>query len=375
MDKDGFNRPCIQPGITLPEDVSRQIAWSCPGLNVKPVQEDGVNRGVWGRLISLTTGYASDDSLRFNGATGGALSALQKYLLENGRVDAIVSVSSDPENPLLCAVSSFSDPTEVERRTGSRYAPSSPLQDIMAEIKKYNSFAFVGKPCDVSALRRAATLIPELKNKVRYYLSFFCAGVPSQNATSKMLEKMGLDDKNVVSLKYRGNGWPGFASAMDRQGKEVRMSYNDSWGKILGHRVLGRCKICPDGIGEHADITCADAWHCDEKGFPDFREAAGVNAIAVRTSAGAELFRDAVRDGYITIQDSDLSGSVLEKMQPYQAYRKKVLITRTLACFVTRGTFIRFKVWPALVNAIKINPLRHVREFMGTTYRVLKGRL
>lgn len=50
------------------------------------------------------------------------------------------------------------------------------------------------------------------------------------------------------------------------------MSYNESWGNILGKYLQKRCKICPDGIGEFADIVCADAWHGDKSGYPNFEE-------------------------------------------------------------------------------------------------------
>src|SRR3712207_7050821 len=35
-----------------------------------------------------------------------------------------------------------------------------------------------------------------------------------------------------------------------------------------------RCKICPDGTGEFADIVCADAWY-GKDGYPDFAEREG----------------------------------------------------------------------------------------------------
>lgn len=52
------------------------------------------------------------------------------------------------------------------------------------------------------------------------------------------------------------------------------MTYNDSWGKILGRELGFRCKICPDGIGMLADISSGDSWNTKD-GYPDFTEGDG----------------------------------------------------------------------------------------------------
>ena len=50
-------------------------------------------------------------------------------------------------------------------------------------------------------------------------MSFFCAGLPSIDAQKKLLEEMGCNSR-VVSLRYRGNGWPGYATANLENGKQ-----------------------------------------------------------------------------------------------------------------------------------------------------------
>ncbi len=120
-------------------------------------------------------------------------------------------------------------------------------------------------------------------------LSFFCAGVPSHAGGLELLAALGLDHGDVASFRYRGMGWPGRATATLRDGSERSMSYHDSWGGILSRHVQLRCKICPDGIGMTADIVCADAWECDDAGYPIFAEAPGVSLIVARTALGAQI--------------------------------------------------------------------------------------
>ena len=90
----------------------------------------------------------------------------------------------------------------------------------------------------------------------------------------------------MASFRYRGDGWPGFATVRLKDGREARMSYAESWGGILTNYVQFRCRISPDGTGGFADIACGDAWYADAKGYPLFEEAEGRSLIVSRTRQG-----------------------------------------------------------------------------------------
>ena len=81
--------------------------------------------------------------------------------------------------------------------------------------KKY---AFIGKPCDVTVLKNFQKLNPIIAEMIPITMSFFCAGLPSIDAQKKLLEEMGCNSR-VISLRYRGNGWPGYATANLENGK------------------------------------------------------------------------------------------------------------------------------------------------------------
>ena len=69
-------------------------------------------------------------------------------------------------------------PGEVFAAAGSRYAPSAPLARLQEFLEVSGQAAFVGKPCDVAALRAIAKRDPRVDAKIPWMLSFFCAGVP-----------------------------------------------------------------------------------------------------------------------------------------------------------------------------------------------------
>jgi hypothetical protein len=44
--------------------------------------------------------------------------------------------------------------------------------------------------------------------------------------------------------------------------RQQQFTYEQSWGEILQKYRQWRRYICPDHIGEFANIAVADAWHC-----------------------------------------------------------------------------------------------------------------
>ena len=99
--------------------------------------------------------------------------------------------------------------------------------------------------------------------RLEIVIAFFCAGTPTTAGTVEMLRRMGVEDPaSLVSLRYRGDGWPGRAVAVSRgpDGAAARseLSYEQSWGEVLADHKQRRCKLCPDHTGEFADIAVGD---------------------------------------------------------------------------------------------------------------------
>ncbi|MFA6290970.1 MAG: Coenzyme F420 hydrogenase/dehydrogenase, beta subunit C-terminal domain, partial [Victivallales bacterium] len=156
------------------------------------------------------------------------------------------------------------------------------------------------------------------QGRIKLFLSIICAGMPSYNASRALLDQYRPGEL-PVSLRYRGDGWPGNFKATYADHSEYRVSYNESWGRILGRQILFRCKFCPDGIGLRADLVAGDAWET-RNGYPDFTERPGKSFVLVRTPAGVDLFRRAREDG--AIQSEKLDIGRLSEMQPFQYQRR-----------------------------------------------------
>ncbi len=364
----GFSRP--KQLAQLDSETEARIADTCPGSIVAPWHKAPVNDPIWGPAFRVMTGHSTDEDIRYCGSSGGVVSGLAFHALTSGMIDKVMHIGADPANPTRNTVRWATTREQIIAGAGSRYAASSPLAEIGEVLDQPGRFAFVGKPCDISALRQLARIDARVNEKFPLMLSFFCAGVPSHDGADRVIDAMGLDPAKVIDFRYRGHGWPGKARAVTSNGKVGELSYAESWGKHLSREIQFRCKICPDGVGGAADIACADAWYGGDSGYPSFEEEDGRSLILSRTSVGDALLSDAIARG--AIEATPLTIGEIRLMQPAQQRRKAMLRARLAACLVKGRS--RPKMSGLLLGkAARHAPLlTQIREFLGTFARIIR---
>lgn len=369
LDSEGYLRPAVRrPHDLGAVELFRDV---CPGVRVEHAGGEVAHHPLWGPLVAIRAGHATAPEIRRRGASGGVVSALAAHLLEAGEVAFVAQIAVSGDDPLRNDLQLSRSVHDVLRAAGSRYAPSAPLRTLRDLLERGERFAFVGKPCDVAALRRYARHDPRVDELIPYKLSFMCAGVPSILATHELLGSLGVDRATLTSFRYRGDGWPGMARAVTDDGRVFEMDYRRSWGDILGRRLQFRCKICPDGTGEFADVVCADAWY-GKDGYPDFAEREGRSLVLSRTSTGEALVRAAVRAGALDVES--VSVTDISSMQPYQAHRKTVVLARVWGARLARGRSPRFRNLGLVRASLRAGPLDWLRNAWGT-FRRAKGEM
>lgn len=368
----GFLRPRQTAPLTDRQEAV--IAGSCPGLVVARWDDErGEIDPAWGPHRRILTGHATDEAVRFVGSSGGMLTALSQFALRQRLVDAVVTVQAGgSETPLANPVQVIDDPALLMAAAGSRYGPSSPLVTVAQLLDDGRRFLFIGKPCDVSALRRLGGFDERVAERFPFVLSFFCGGVPSLAGSERVIEAMGLAPADVGAFRYRGNGWPGKARAETRDGRSAEMDYAACWGDYLSKHVQFRCKICPDAVGGVADIACADAWFGGESGYPKFEDRPGRSLVMVRSAAGERLLDAALAAGVVACEASSIAD--IDLMQPSQRQRKTLVAARIAALSATFRPRPNFR-GVAVGTAARSAPIRdQIRNFLGTTWRIVKRR-
>ena len=129
--------------------------------------------------------------MRHRASTGGVLTALAQSLLESGEVDFILHVKAGGRDPSFGKATLSSTKIEVLEAAGSRYGPAAPLEQIGDILDQGRPFAFIGKPCDVSALRALGDYDPRVGQLVKAYLSPVCGGTMPPKQLDQFYARMG----------------------------------------------------------------------------------------------------------------------------------------------------------------------------------------
>jgi coenzyme F420 hydrogenase subunit beta len=366
LQEDGFFHPHFNRLDKKKEQIINEI---CPSINIRNEQELKKNERIWGKVIQLYEGYSIDTEVRTKSSSGGVVSALAIYLLENKKVDAVLHVGGDADNYEQNKLRKSYDREDVIRNNSSRYAPALMFTDIFEILNQSEEiFCFIGKPCDVAALKNFLSVYPQYQSRFMLTISIVCAGMPSFNGTRKLISEF-QPQVPVRNLSYRGNGWPGYFSFSDQSGKVYSKSYNDSWGKVLNRHLSFRCKICPEGIGLLADIAVGDAWET-KNGYPDFSEKEGNSLIITRTTLGQKIVDELIQDEAISCKILPIEK--LRLMQPFQYKRRKYAGMRIIAAMIAKQFLFRFRNLYIYRNLDYNSPKRLIKEFYGTFKRAIQ---
>ena len=351
----------------------------CPGAGLSHAETERTEAqheglfDAWGPVLQVWEGAAGDEAIRLAGSSGGAATALALYCIEQGGMARAVHTAAREDVPYLNETVFSTNREELLARTGSRYAPASPCDrlDEVAELE--GESVFIGKPCDVAAVRSARRRRPELDAKLGCVIGFFCAGAPSTKGTLALLNEVGIPDPTKLkSLRYRGNGWPGMWTAVheDDEGVEqvVQRTYAESWGFVQRYRQW-RCYICPDHTGEFADLAVGDPWY--RKVEPG---EVGSSLIVVRTEKGRAILEAAVKAGYIVVSSEDVS--LLPRSQPNLLNTRgglwaRLLVLRLFGAAVPK--YVGLRSFPFWLRDLSLK--EKLSSFSGTIKRVFKKRL
>jgi formate dehydrogenase subunit beta len=237
--------------------------------------------------------WSADGEILERAERGGAVTALLKFALESGRVDAALATAARDGNrydgiPLL-----ITDPREVIRTAGALHA--APV-NIARCLKEYLDgaadlrIAVVCKPCDAKAIIELAKREQIHIDNV-LLIGLNCTGTLSPARARKMLtEQFGVDPADVG----REDIGDGKVVVRLKDGTEKERDLAEMEEKGYGRRE--NCRRCETSIPIMADIACGK-W-----GVEDGRKATFVQAFSER---GAALLDAAVEAGALLVEEPD----------------------------------------------------------------------
>ena len=237
---------------------------SCPPLTWSNKPVTNTYHHLVGDYVATYATHSNDEAVRFNAASGGFITSLLVYLLENKYISGAVVVKRDDHNPLISRPFVATTVEEIKEAKGSKYSPVK-FDMILKEImeKDYENLAIVGLPCHIEGIAKACKKSKKIKNKIKYKISIVCGQAPSFLGYEYIAKKFGIQTSEITGLKNRGNGWPGYMQINTEQ-TEIKVPYGSkySMGMVLSSPLFTplACQMCADPVGFDADISVSDAW-------------------------------------------------------------------------------------------------------------------
>jgi coenzyme F420 hydrogenase subunit beta len=276
----------------------------CPGHSVNFRKLNSIIFGkekqdvLMGNYINCYVGHATDLNIRHNSTSGGIITSLLIFAIEEGIIDGALVTKMNDARPLEPEVFIARTKDEIISASKSKYCPV-PANTVLKNILRENGrFAIVGLPCHIQGIRKAEMVNKKLAKKIVLHLGLVCNHTPTFSATAYLLQKMKLRKEEVKKIDYRGEGWPGGMSIILANGKKNFVDQFDPfyWGYVFNSYFFPtRCILCNDKMCELSDISFGDAWHLSNSKI-------GESIIVSRREIGEELLEKATMKKEIEIK-------------------------------------------------------------------------
>lgn len=281
-----------------------------------------VSKDTIGNYINCYHGYSTNNSIRYNSSSGGLVTAVLIYALEEGIIDGALVTRMKEDHPLEPESFIARTKNEIIEASGSKYCPVSANLALSEILKKEGKYAVVGLPCHIRGVRKAEIQNSKLKERIILHISIFCSGVKNFRASEFLLRRMNISVDDIKKIEYRGNGWPGNMTIHLRNGQTKVIPYPEYWNGFGNLFYPLCCLECSDWFSNSSDLSFGDAW------LPEIKkiDILGTSAIISRTMQGENILKMMLLKGRITLNPID--ENIMYKSQPGFAHKMKRLSAR-----------------------------------------------
>jgi coenzyme F420 hydrogenase subunit beta len=293
-----------------------------------------------GNYINCYAGHAADYDIRYNSASGGLVTALLIYALEEGMIDGALVTRMKKDNPLEPEPFIARTKDEIIEAAKSKYCPV-PANIALKEIlkaKEGERFAVVGLPCHIHGIRKAEQVNNKLKENIVLHLGLWCSTTCNFLGTEFVLKRLGISKKeDIKELSYRGEGWPGGMSVRLKNGQKRFVRLGHYWNIGFSSFTPSRCRLCSDANCELADVSFGDYRGQDAY----LTEKIGKSGIISRTITSENILQRLLLKQII--KTWGISSNDVAELQGYFYSKKNVKTVFHLFGFLGKNTPIYYQ--------------------------------
>lgn len=277
-----------------------------------------------GAYQNIYIGYALDEEVRRNAASGGILSAILIYLLQTKKIDGVVTLRMSHQTPWLSEAFIATTREEIMEAAQSKYTISS-VNEILPEIEKFaGQLAYVGIPPQVQSIRKLQKANdPAVKNIKYLFGPFYGNTLYFSSIRSFLKTYKEYNYTQIKKLYFRYGEWPGNMRIEMASGRVIELKKFHA-NYLIPFHVLQNSLYCTDFTNEYTDISGGDAW------APVYEERGkGFSMIVSRSPQGQQILDAMVEDGRLKMDAIAEEEAITMHSHGYD--------------FKKRGSFIRIK--------------------------------
>ena len=296
-----------------------------------------------GAHLEILAGRRTSEDELVLSSSGGLTSFVLAELLSSGTVDAVIHVGRAGGEQLFdYAISTTVDELEGSRK--SMYTATT-LADVVTAIRgDGHSYAVVGLPCFITALRHLAREMPELGTQFTVYVGLVCGHLKSTYFAESLAWQSGIRPADLESIDFRVKQPDRPASDYDYAAvsrtdrtprvRRTRDAFDTPWG--YGAFQPEACNFCDDVFAESADVAFADAW------LPQYQDDwRGTNVVVVRDERVRALLQAAAERRDIEL--TSLSAEDAARSQAGNFRHRRTGLAVRLADDLKRGLSVPIK--------------------------------
>lgn len=278
-----------------------------------------------GPYENIFIGNSTHPGIRLNAGSGGILSSVLIYLLENKMIDGAIVTTMSEKKPWLTKPHIAKTRDEIMEAAQSKYIITS-VNEILAESKEFQgNLAYVGLPGQVQSIRKLQKTNDPAVANIRYIFGPFYGNTLYFSSVKSFIRSYGEKDfRQIRKLWFRYGEWPGSMRVEMKNGRILELKKFHA-NYLIPFHILKNSLFCTDLSNEFTDLSGGDAWS------PKYEERGqGFSILITRSKAGQEIIDKMTKDGWLEL--SPISEEDAINMHSHGYDLKK------------RGSFIRIRM-------------------------------
>lgn len=272
----------------------------CPGKEFIANKHQPYNSNIFkGNIISCMVGKSTSEEIFKNSQSGGAVTAVLKYLFQSKQIQHAIVAGMNNESPPRGKPLLINSTEQLHAAQKSKYTPI-PILSSLKDIKNTDKpVAIVGLPCHIHGLLNLQSLMPALQKLEFIKLGLICERIMTTSAIDYLCHKSNLKSPTNVIFKDKQYGYPGDIVISEHNNKSCVID-RSCRKYIKDFFTPACCRVCFDKLN-----TCSDITFGDPHGIKGIDKKNGESLAIIRTQNGEHIINQAIRNNALSVRSID----------------------------------------------------------------------